>query len=110
VAEHPDSDTLARGQTRQIAEIASGNTEASQIHPEAALAYRLPRWLATATRRVRIRQDRAVYAAGALVDAVRCETAAICCTIATPSTPSPSERSLRQGGSNRWCCLPAART
>jgi putative transposase len=37
-------------------------------------------------------------------------TAAICCTIATPSTPSPSERSLRQGGSNRWCCLPAART
>jgi hypothetical protein len=34
---------------------------------------------------------------------VCCETAAICCTIATPSTPSPSERSLRQVESNRWC-------
>ena len=43
-------------------------------------------------------------------DAVRCGTAAICCTIATPSTPSPSARSLRQAGSNRSCCLPAART
>jgi hypothetical protein len=35
---------------------------------------------------------------------VRCETAAICCTIATPSTASPSERPLRQVESNRWCC------
>jgi putative transposase len=34
----------------------------------------------------------------------------ISCTIATPSTPSPSERSLRQAGSSRSCCLPEART
>ena len=38
------------------------------------------------------------------------ETVVICCTIATPSTPSRSDRSLRQVGSNRSCCLPAAQT
>ena len=36
--------------------------------------------------------------------------AAICCTIATPSTPNPSARSSHQVRSNRWCCLRAART
>src|SRR5262245_21237627 len=34
-------------------------------------------------------------------DVALCETVVICCTIATPSTPSRSDRSLRQVGSNR---------
>src|SRR4030081_636514 len=38
------------------------------------------------------------------------ETVAFSCTIATPSTPSPSERSWHQAGSSRSCCPRAART
>jgi hypothetical protein len=40
---------------------------------------------------------------------VRCETAVICCTIATPRTRSRSGRSLHLGWSNHLCCRHAAK-
>jgi hypothetical protein len=43
-------------------------------------------------------------------DAALSETVAISCTIATPKTPGPSERSLHQAGSSRSCCPRVART
>ena len=43
-------------------------------------------------------------------DAVLSETVAISCTIATPNTLNPSERSLRQARSNHLCCPRVART
>jgi hypothetical protein len=51
-----------------------------------------------------------IYLAIAGSAAQDAQPAAICCTIVTPSIPSPSGRSLRQVRSNRSCCLPAVRT
>ena len=62
------------------------------VHPD-------ERWMRQIARNV------TMEGCGALRDCV-----AISCTIATPSTVSPSERSLNQAGSSRSCCPRAART